>query len=107
MHGYTLPDNMVPVISVGKIFCRWLREEKGIDPDAFSTYPHTYEDGRVVNAKLYPLTLLSDFVTHFQEEWMKNRAEKYFKDRDQAALAYLPRILKLPPRRPEIEGQTG
>lgn len=26
--GYTLPENLVPDISEGKMFCKWLREEK-------------------------------------------------------------------------------
>jgi hypothetical protein len=45
--GYTLPDYMVPDISQGRMFSKWLREEKDIDPDTFLTYRHRYEDGRV------------------------------------------------------------
>jgi hypothetical protein len=32
--GYTIPDDMVPDISAGRMFCKWLREEKGIDTDS-------------------------------------------------------------------------
>ncbi len=48
--GYTLPDNMLPDISEGKMFCKWLRDVHGIDTDALPTYRHAYADGRVVNA---------------------------------------------------------
>jgi hypothetical protein len=96
VQGYRVPETMVPDISVGKVFSRWLREEKGVNTDAFNTYSHTYEDGRVVQARLYPVALLSDFVTLFQEDWLKVRAEKYFKDRDVQALPFLPKILGAP-----------
>jgi hypothetical protein len=100
MQGYTLPDRVVPDISVGLIFCRWLREEKGIDTDSFGTYNHRYEDGRIVQAKLYPNELLPDFIGQFQNDWLSKRAERYFKDRDPEALVHLPKILK-PPSKPD------
>jgi hypothetical protein len=107
VQGYSLPDKMVPDISVGLVFCRWLREVKGVEPDDFATYSHAYEDGRVVQAKLYPNSLLSDFVTHFQEGWLKGRAMKYFRDRDPQALEFLPKILGGPENRPRIQGAAG
>jgi len=97
MSGYTMPDRMVPDISVGKVWCNYLRGEKGIDPDTFDTYDHKYEDGRVVKAKLYPISLLSDFVALFQQDWIGTRAEKYFKDRDVAAIPHIPKRLNPPP----------
>ena len=33
--GYTLPENMVPDISEGRMFSKWLRD-KGIDPEQVS-----------------------------------------------------------------------
>jgi hypothetical protein len=66
--GYTLPDKMVPDISMGRIFCKWLRDEKHVDPDSFPTYNHSYEDGRVVQARAYPNQLLPDFLEHFHNE---------------------------------------
>ncbi len=93
VQGYTLPDNMLPDISEGRFFCKWLREVKGLDPDSFPRYEHKYEDGRVVPARLYPLNLLSDYVQHFQDEWLKNHAEGYFKKRDDRVLALLPKLL--------------
>ena len=78
------------------MFCRWLREKHGIDTDALPTYWHLYEDGRRVAAKAYPEALLAEFRRHFREEWLPNQAVKYFRGRDSAALAYLPRLLPKP-----------
>ena len=95
--GYTLPDNLVPDISEGKIFARWVRENLGLEPNDFPTYTHTYSDGREIpNVKLYPNELLPAFRKHFTTEWMIKRAAKYFKERDEKALVYLERVaLKL------------
>jgi hypothetical protein len=94
--GYTLPENMLPDISQGRMFSDWLRKEKGIDPASFPQYNHRYEDGRIVAARLYPNSLLPDFRAHFQDEWLPRRAEAYFKDRDPKALNYLPALLPQP-----------
>lgn len=87
--GYTIPDDMVPDISTGRMFCKWLRDEKGIDTDSLPTYRHEYSDGRVVYAKLYPNEVLADFRKHFHEVWMPTKAERYFTERDPKALGYL------------------
>lgn len=91
--GYRLPESMIPDISQGKMFAKWLRDTKGVDTDAMPTYPHEYADGRVVNAKMYPTELLEDFRDHFNEVWLPTRATDYFRDRDPAALEHLPKLL--------------
>lgn len=93
--GYVIPDHMVPDISQGKMFAKWLREEKSVDTAAMATYGHEYADGRVVQAKMYPIALLADFRRHFNETWLPLRAHEYFKGRDPSALAFLD-ILALP-----------
>lgn len=98
--GYTLPDHMVPDISQGKMFAKWLRDEKGLDTDAMPTYEHKYADGRVVHAKMYPASLLEDFRRHFNETWLPKKAAGYFKDRDPNALPYLS-AMALPPPEPK------
>ena len=45
---------------------------------AHLTYKHCYEDGRVVDARLYPNALLADFRAHFHEVWLPTRCEAYF-----------------------------
>lgn len=98
--GYTLPDHMVPDISQGKMFAKWLREVKGVDTDSMPTYEHKYADGRTVDAKMYPASFLEDFRKHFNETWLPKKAEQYFKERDPNALPYLLPLL-LPPTEPK------
>lgn len=94
--GYVIPDDMVPDISTGRMFCRFLRGEKGLDTNALPTYKHRYADGRVVDAKLYPNSVLADFRKYFNTVWLVERAEEYFKEKDPKALKYLPKILPPP-----------
>lgn len=94
-NGYTLPETMVPDISQGRMFAKWLREIKNMDPNNFPTYTHKYEDGREVQARLYPNELLADFRKHFNEVWLPQRAHGYFKDKDPKALPHLNRVLAL------------
>jgi hypothetical protein len=96
LSGYTIPERMLPDISEGKMFCKWLRDKHGVDTDALPTYLHVYEDGRVVRAKAYPDSLLSAFRQHFRGEWLRLKAEQYFRERDPDALVHLPRLLPPP-----------
>lgn len=94
--GYTLPEQMLPDISEGRLFCKWLREKHSIDTDDLPTYLHYFEDGRIIRAKAYPDDLLGAFRKHFREEWFPLHAEEYFRKRDASALPYLPRVLARP-----------
>src|SRR5207237_8296316 len=38
--GYHLPEELVPDISEGKMFCKWLRDEKKIDIMKLLAYGH-------------------------------------------------------------------
>jgi hypothetical protein len=100
MAGYTIPERMLPDISMGRMFCRWLRDKHGMDTDTLPTYQHHYEDGRVVQAKAYPEALLISFREHFRNVWLPERAVDYFRTRDSAALPYLPKVI--PANRPGI-----
>ena len=101
--GYILPDKLIPDISQGKIFAGWVRKEKGLEPNDFPTYTHTYPDGRKApNVKLYPNELLADFRKHLHEVWIKEKSKKYFMDRDIKAIPYLEKvILEIPDFRKE------
>ncbi|MBS1723956.1 MAG: KilA-N domain-containing protein [Armatimonadetes bacterium] len=94
--GYTLPENMVPDISTGLLFCKWLRAN-GIDTNALPTYTHRYADGRAIPAKLYPNSVLADFRAYLHGDWIPRRAYKYFADKDPKALPHLPKLLPPPP----------
>lgn len=96
--GYTLPANMVPDISQGRIFSKWLRDNKGIEPAEFPSYQHEYPDGRIFDARLYPNEYLAEFKQHFNEVWLPKHAPKYFKTRDVKALSLITTILL-----PELE----
>ena len=91
--GYVMPENMVPDISEGKMFCKFLRDELDVDTDQLPTYRHDYEDGRTVYPKLYPLELLPAFLKHFNEVWLPSRSQNYFSKRDSHALEFLPYLL--------------
>ena len=91
--GYTLPDNMVPDISQGKMFAKWVRDKYNVDTATLPTYKHEYADGRVVDAKLYPVGFLDEFRKHFNEVWMPQKATEYFSSRDVQALPYLEKIV--------------
>ena len=94
--GYTLPDRLLPDISEGRMFCKWLRDEKGMDTDSLPTYRHEFEDGRVVYPKRYPTEVLADFRDHFHRVWLPSKALAYFRERDASAVQYLERVLALP-----------
>jgi hypothetical protein len=101
--GYELPDNLVPDISQGKMFARWVREEMGMEPNDFRTYTHTYPDGRKIDGvKLYPNALLAAFRKHFVEVWLRERAIDYFRTKDSKALPYLESVIRALPEPPRI-----
>lgn len=91
--GYTLSHEFVPDISEGRIFCKWLRENLGVDPNTFPTYQHEYSDGRIVGCKLYPMEYYLDFKKHFNEVWLPQHAPKYFATRDSTALTFISNLL--------------
>lgn len=94
-NGYTLPEHLVPDISQGKMFCKFLRDNGFADTKALPTYEHEFLDGRVVSANLYPVELLGEFRKFISSTWMRTRSIEYFKDRDPAALPYLDKVLAL------------
>lgn len=96
--GYTLPEGMVPDISEGKMFAKWLREQ-GVDTSKMPTYKHRYADGRVCDAKMYPIGYLHAFRIHFNEVWLPTKAHQYFKERDPVALPHLDQILLEAPKK--------
>lgn len=93
--GYVMPENMMPDISEGKMFSKWLRDN-GFDPDKMPNYRHIFEDGRAVMARAYPVSVLPHFRQHFVGEWMHKKALQYFAPRDAGALPYIKNLLALP-----------
>ncbi|MGV6839265.1 MAG: KilA-N domain-containing protein [Planktomarina sp.] len=94
--GYVLPENLLPDISEGRMFCKFLRDTLGVDTDTLPTYQHEFEDGRVVYPKAYPNRLLPAFRAHFSEVWLPEKAQAYFQKKDAKALEFLPYLLPKP-----------
>lgn len=93
--GYTVSSSMIPDISLGRTFSSHLRK-LGYPVDTYPTYPHKFEDGRVVQARAYPNALIGELRRFFTEEWLCTKSEKYFAERDPQALPYLKTFLSLP-----------
>jgi len=93
--GYTVRSSMIPDISLGRTFSKHLRD-LGYPVDSYPTYPHKFEDGRIVNARAYPNELVGELRRFFTEEWLRTKSEKYFTERDPQALPYLRTFLSLP-----------
>jgi phage anti-repressor protein len=89
----TMFDNLFIDISMGKLFCQWLRKHN-LMPDKLPKYKHTTPKGRVVEANLYPFKLMGDFRTFLQNEWVLNSANKYFSERNPDLLPYLPKLIE-------------
>jgi hypothetical protein len=49
-----------------------------------------------VRVKAYPESLRAEFRAYVRNVWMPTRAMDYFRERDKAALAYLPKLLAGP-----------
>ena len=75
---------------------KWLRDVKKVDTTKLSRYRHVYPDGRVVEANLYPLSLLKDFRLHFFNVWLPQKANTYFQEKDPKALPHLSKLVPLP-----------
>lgn len=95
--GYTMPDSMMPDISMGLMFSRFLRRN-GLKPENFPTYQHEFADKSrpTVAARLYPLKYLESFRQFFNKEWLPKQAKAYFQKKSPEALSYLHLIEYLP-----------
>lgn len=95
MRGYIIPDNIVPDISEGRIFAKFMKDQ-GINIDDMPTYTHIYADGRKCpGTRLYPNEYLFAFREHVTEVWLPKHAIKYFNERDKTAISYIGEILSL------------
>jgi len=91
--GATLPASLLPDSSLGRGFCKILRDEYGVNTDNLPVYIHSFPDGRRVEAKLYPNEYLPLFLNWFNTSWLPDNAPRYFKSRAPAVLAHLPKLL--------------
>lgn len=97
--GYVIPDksmdgkSLMPDISVGMGFAKFLKENRSEFYSAHKSYKHTFPDGRIVEANMYVLDALPMFIRYIHEKWIPENAHEYFKKRDPIALDYLPKLL--------------
>src|SRR5438552_2434074 len=68
--GYTLPDYLVPTFRRAGCSPNGFERRRASTRSSFPTYKHKYEDGRVVETRLYPNELTADFRAHFNEVWL-------------------------------------
>lgn len=98
--GYQIPDKgvhgkqMMPDISVGQGFAKFLKEKNSDYYEKHLTYTHTFPDGREVEANMYHIDALPMFIRYIHEKWIPENAERYFRDKDPLALDYLPKLLE-------------
>ena len=98
--GYNIPDKaisgkkMMPDISVGQGFAKFLKKEGSLYLSTRKKYTHRFPNGREVEANMYHIDALPDFIRYINLKWIPENAEKYFKTRDPQALEYLPKLLR-------------
>lgn len=88
---FELPDNIIPDISTGILFNKYIKD-KWYNPEKIcKTYTHIYPDWREINwVRQYPDSLYPLFTEWFQKEWLKERCAKYIIERtDDHILPYL------------------
>lgn len=91
--GFEIPKGWVPDISVGKLYCAWLRDKHSVDTDLLPTYAHDYLDGRqIVYPKVYPEEYLPDYRNWFRTVWLPMNGVQYFKKKDPSSLVFLDKL---------------
>ena len=91
--GYILPQKLMPDISLGRMFSKWLRDN-GYNPDSFPTYEHIFDDGirPPVQARLYPNEIMTDFNKQLNNWITSGKALEYFKKKDKNSIIPLKEV---------------
>lgn len=91
--GFIIPNGWVPDISVGKSFCKWLRDEKSVDTESLTKYLHEYQDSRGTQlANLYPDEYLAECRIWFKTVWLPNNGANYFKKKDPNCMQFFDKL---------------
>lgn len=99
-HDYPLPDDAIIDISIGKTFCKFLRDECGVEPDNVCLkYPHWYPgQSQPRMSNLYPNSLLEIFRNFLDHRYYTFHLPEYFKRRkDQKAIEAVHKFIGLLP----------
>lgn len=110
--GCVLDKSWSPDASVGKMYCKHLRDDLGFDTSKLETYWHVWTDGRPpVQAYLYPDELLPDCKKWIAEKYVPVDLKAYVKRKDPSKLAYVSQhpLLQLPkkPTPKKLAWNTG
>jgi prophage antirepressor-like protein len=77
--GFDLAIDCLPDGSLGKGFCKYLRDKHKVDTDKLETYLHDFGDHRTPKqAKLYPNRYYEDLQIFVNEIWLHGKGAKYF-----------------------------
>lgn len=90
------PDN-----SVGRLFADWLQKNHPTLVGNISYYIHKTPEWEG-EARQYPRSMLPLYLDFVDKVWIPGHAERYFSERDPAALPYLPALLPPAPRVPTL-----
>ena len=90
------PDgkDICPDISVGILFSTYLKKNYPEYVGCFKFYTHKYPVGREVQARQYENRVLGIFKDYVELFWLKDRAPKYFSDKDPKIAEVLQKQLK-------------
>lgn len=108
--GYAIPDKgehdakMMPDISVGRGFAKFLKDQNSEFYGKHKTYMHSFPDGREVEANMYQIEAIPMFIRYIHEKWIPEKAVEYFKKRDPLALEYLPKLIEGPKKEEPLSG---
>lgn len=98
--GYIIPDKgingkqIMPDISVGMGFAKFLKKNNSEFYDTHKTYLHSFPGNRHdVEANMYNIDALPMFIRYIHEQWIPKKSVEYFKTRDPVAIDYLPKLL--------------
>ncbi len=100
MVGHTMADKakngqeLRPDVSVGKLFADWLRKRHPSLCDTFSYYWHKTPEAEI-QARQYPIKMLPYYLEFVDTCWLPQYSIPYFKTRDPAALAFLPKLIPM------------
>lgn len=105
MLGYVMADRapdgkeLRPDTSVGRTFSDWLKKRHPNLTGQVRYYDHVTPEWQGP-AKQYPMSMLHLYIEFVDTIWLPEYGAAYFRTRDVAALAYLPKLLPPPAAKP-------
>jgi prophage antirepressor-like protein len=98
--GFIIPERspdgtlLMPDISVGQAFARYLRHTNSEYYGQHKKYWHTLNEDKEVEANQYPVDALGVFRRFVLDVWLPEYGEKYFRTRAPQALEYIRKLIR-------------